>query len=129
MVDSTDRERLSISKEELHKMLESDELCKAAVLVFANKQVILFPQTYILRSKMDNLIVVPTHDQILFRFHLTKEYIVKKKKKSFLFLPLIYLLKRALGEKCLRRGSAYNDLFLAPRTLKGACLLQKSQDS
>ena len=72
MVDSTDRERLSISKEELHKMLESDELCKAAVLVFANKQVILFPQTYILHSKteMDNLIVVPTHDQILFCLHL-----------------------------------------------------------
>ena len=39
VVDSTDRERLTISKEELHKMLESDELCKAAVLVFANKQV------------------------------------------------------------------------------------------
>ena len=39
VVDSTDRERLTITKEELHKMLESDELCKAAVLVFANKQV------------------------------------------------------------------------------------------
>ncbi len=43
MVDSTDRERLSITKEELHRMLESDELCKAALLVFANKQVILAP--------------------------------------------------------------------------------------
>ena len=39
VVDSTDRERISLNKEELHKMLESDELCKAAVLVFANKQV------------------------------------------------------------------------------------------
>ena len=39
VVDSTDRERLSITKEELHKMLQSDELCKASVLVFANKQV------------------------------------------------------------------------------------------
>jgi len=38
VVDSTDRERLSVTKEELHKMLESDELCKASVLVFANKQ-------------------------------------------------------------------------------------------
>lgn len=38
VVDSTDRERLSLNKEELHKMLESDELNKAAVLVFANKQ-------------------------------------------------------------------------------------------
>jgi len=28
-----------LNKEELHKMLESDELHKAAVLVFANKQV------------------------------------------------------------------------------------------
>jgi hypothetical protein len=43
VVDSTDRERLSITKEELHRMLESDELCKAALLVFANKQVILLP--------------------------------------------------------------------------------------
>jgi hypothetical protein len=43
VVDSTDRERLSITKEELHRMLESDELCKAALLVFANKQVILAP--------------------------------------------------------------------------------------
>ena len=39
VVDSTDRERLSITKEELHKMLQSDELNKASVLVFANKQV------------------------------------------------------------------------------------------
>ena len=38
MVDSTDRERLSISKEELHKMLGHEELSKAAILVFANKQ-------------------------------------------------------------------------------------------
>ena len=39
VVDSTDRERLSISMEELHKMLGHEELSKAAILVFANKQV------------------------------------------------------------------------------------------
>lgn len=38
VVDSTDRERLSISMEELHKMLGHEELSKAAILVFANKQ-------------------------------------------------------------------------------------------
>jgi len=38
VVDSTDRERLSITKEELYKMLAHDELSKAAVLIFANKQ-------------------------------------------------------------------------------------------
>ena len=35
------RERLSITKEELHKMLQSDELSRASVLVFANKQVMI----------------------------------------------------------------------------------------
>ena len=38
VVDSTDRDRLSITKEELHKMMGHDELSKANILVFANKQ-------------------------------------------------------------------------------------------
>ena len=41
VVDSTDRERLSITKEELHKMMAHDELNRANILVFANKQVII----------------------------------------------------------------------------------------
>ncbi len=39
VVDSTDRERLPVTKEELSNMLRHDELKKAAVLIFANKQV------------------------------------------------------------------------------------------
>ena len=38
MIDSTDRERVSIAKSELYKMLAHDELNKAAVLIYANKQ-------------------------------------------------------------------------------------------
>lgn len=38
VVDSGDRERLCIVKEELEKMLGEDELKGAALLVFANKQ-------------------------------------------------------------------------------------------
>ncbi|PWA18183.1 hypothetical protein CCH79_00004092 [Gambusia affinis] len=38
VVDSTDRERLAISKEELYRMLAHEDLRKAAVLIFANKQ-------------------------------------------------------------------------------------------
>lgn len=38
VIDSTDRERLSITKEELYKMLACEDLKKAAVLIFANKQ-------------------------------------------------------------------------------------------
>ncbi|XP_032847647.2 ADP-ribosylation factor-like protein 5B isoform X2 [Tyto alba] len=38
VVDSIDRERLSITKEELHRMLAHEDLRKAAVLIFANKQ-------------------------------------------------------------------------------------------
>lgn len=38
MVDSADRERIGISKEELISMLEEDELKRAALVVLANKQ-------------------------------------------------------------------------------------------
>lgn len=38
MIDSTDRERLILSKEELWKLLNNDELSKASILVYANKQ-------------------------------------------------------------------------------------------
>lgn len=38
VVDSTDRERLSLAKEELHKMAHDDALSGAAMLVMANKQ-------------------------------------------------------------------------------------------
>ena len=38
VVDSTDRERLPITKQELFRMLQSEELRNASVLIFANKQ-------------------------------------------------------------------------------------------
>ena len=38
VIDSTDRERLPLSKEELFRMLQCEELRSASVLIFANKQ-------------------------------------------------------------------------------------------
>jgi len=38
VVDSKDKERIGIAKEELHRMLAEEELKDAAVLVYANKQ-------------------------------------------------------------------------------------------
>lgn len=38
VVDSADTERLGVSKQELHAMLDEDELKEAALLVLANKQ-------------------------------------------------------------------------------------------
>ncbi|CAF1019127.1 unnamed protein product [Rotaria sordida] len=38
VVDSTDRERLPLTKQELFHMLQSEELRTASVLIFANKQ-------------------------------------------------------------------------------------------
>ncbi|XKL67607.1 hypothetical protein PGB90_003098 [Kerria lacca] len=38
VIDSTDRERLSVTREELYKMLNHEELVNAAVLIYANKQ-------------------------------------------------------------------------------------------
>ncbi|XP_053114717.1 putative ADP-ribosylation factor-like protein 5C isoform X2 [Hemicordylus capensis] len=38
VIDSTDRERLTVTKEELYRMLAHEDLRNAAVLIFANKQ-------------------------------------------------------------------------------------------
>ena len=38
VVDSSDRNRISLAKQELHKMLEEEDLRDAILLVFANKQ-------------------------------------------------------------------------------------------
>ena len=38
VVDSSDRDRVELAKEELHRMLGEEELRDAVVLVFANKQ-------------------------------------------------------------------------------------------
>lgn len=38
VVDSTDRERLNLNKDELHRMLAHEDLQNAAILVLANKQ-------------------------------------------------------------------------------------------
>ena len=38
VVDSSDRNRVGLAKQELHKMLEEEELRDAILLVFANKQ-------------------------------------------------------------------------------------------
>lgn len=38
VVDSTDQERLERARDELHKIVDDEELCGAPVLVLANKQ-------------------------------------------------------------------------------------------
>ena len=38
VIDSTDKERLNVAKDELWRMLAHEDLAKAAVLVYANKQ-------------------------------------------------------------------------------------------
>jgi ADP-ribosylation factor family len=42
VVDSTDRDRIGISREEFHSLLSEDELAEALILVYANKQVSVF---------------------------------------------------------------------------------------
>lgn len=39
MVDSNDRDRVDAARDELHRMLNEDELRESILLVFANKQV------------------------------------------------------------------------------------------
>jgi hypothetical protein len=42
VVDSNDRERIGEARDELHRMLQEDELRDAVLLIFANKQVKFF---------------------------------------------------------------------------------------
>jgi signal recognition particle receptor subunit beta len=61
VVDSTDRERLSIIKNELIKMLASDDLHKASLLVLANKQDIKHSLTAAEISHALNLTSIKDH--------------------------------------------------------------------
>uniref|UniRef100_A0A183F946 ADP-ribosylation factor 1-like 2 n=1 Tax=Heligmosomoides polygyrus TaxID=6339 RepID=A0A183F946_HELPZ len=57
VVDSNDRERIEESREELHKMLNEDELRDATLLVFANKQA-----RFYLFSTLLSILLVPIKD-------------------------------------------------------------------
>lgn len=61
VIDSTDRERLSITKEELHRMLVHEDLKKAALLVYANKQDLPGAMSAAEISKLLNLTSVKDH--------------------------------------------------------------------
>lgn len=61
VIDSTDRERLSITKEELYKMLAHDDLNKATVLIFANKQDLKGSMSSAEISKQLNLTSIKSH--------------------------------------------------------------------
>ena len=61
VVDGTDRERLSVNKEELYKMLGHEDLKKAGVLVFANKQDVKGAMTAAEISHQLNLTSIKDH--------------------------------------------------------------------
>jgi ADP-ribosylation factor-like protein 5B len=61
VVDSTDKERLTVSKEELYRMLGHEDLKKAGVLVFANKQDIKGALTAAEISQQLNLTSIKDH--------------------------------------------------------------------
>uniref|UniRef100_A0A7N8Y9P8 ADP-ribosylation factor-like 5C n=1 Tax=Mastacembelus armatus TaxID=205130 RepID=A0A7N8Y9P8_9TELE len=61
VVDSTDRERLTLTKDELHQMLAHEDLQKAAVLVLANKQDVKGSMTVAEISEYLTLDSITTH--------------------------------------------------------------------
>ena len=50
VVDSNDRERVGEARDELHRMLQEDELRDAVLLIFANKQVTASLNQYVFIS-------------------------------------------------------------------------------
>lgn len=61
VIDSTDRERISISKEELWRMLGHEDLRKAGLLIYANKQDVKGCMTAAQISKELNLTAIKKH--------------------------------------------------------------------
>jgi small GTP-binding protein len=53
IIDSCDKERLELAKEELHHLMEADELKRVPVLVFANKQDMGIMTVSEIMSKLD----------------------------------------------------------------------------
>ncbi|XP_071498979.1 ADP-ribosylation factor-like protein 5B [Diadema setosum] len=62
VIDSTDRERLHISKAELYQMLANEDLRHAAVLLFANKQDLKGSMSSAEISQQLNLTSVKDHE-------------------------------------------------------------------
>ncbi|CAL4097943.1 unnamed protein product, partial [Meganyctiphanes norvegica] len=61
VIDSTDRDRLSITREELQKMLAHEELSRASVLIYANKQDVKGSMTAGEISRLLNLTSIKKH--------------------------------------------------------------------
>jgi len=61
VIDSTDRERLHVSKSELYNMLANEELRHASLLVFANKQDVKGSMTMSELSEQLNLTSIRDH--------------------------------------------------------------------
>lgn len=61
VVDSTDRERLAVSKAELYNMLNHEDLRQAGVLIFANKQDIKGSMSVAEISEQLNLTSIKDH--------------------------------------------------------------------
>ena len=52
VIDSNDRERVGEARDELHRMLQEDELRDAVLLIFANKQVILLLFSFFIATRI-----------------------------------------------------------------------------
>ncbi|TKR78317.1 hypothetical protein L596_019140 [Steinernema carpocapsae] len=61
VIDSTDRERLGSMKKELYSMLAHDDLAKAAILIYANKQDVDGAMTAAEISEELNLTSIKSH--------------------------------------------------------------------
>lgn len=61
VVDSSDRERLNLTKQELHRMLQHEDLHKSSVLILANKQDVKGSMTAADISRELNLTSLKSH--------------------------------------------------------------------
>lgn len=96
VIDSTDRERLSVTREELYRMLSHEELSKASVLIFANKQVSFILLEYSLIVYVVNylliLVIFLSYSNIDKHIKIYLKYINNNHKIRFIIFHCLIIL-------------------------------------
>ena len=103
MVDSSDTERIGISREEFHAILAEDELKDALILVYANKQV--RPHRY-----LSNLLLIRCLDRHWLDGTLQSDFRFQSSQRA---ASSMYTARRFCHEpiwksRCMRMGRVHN---------------------
>lgn len=107
VIDSTDRERLAVTREELYTLLQHEDLSKACLLVYANKQVshfsygyfsvhpILFRVVHVASEHVPHTQYFSVNTCFMWTFvkQIFNEFFGWTKNECFVLMPLLFIFR------------------------------------